>query len=336
MQDTVGTAEGTEIIVIIRNQELISRRVRLRIKLPPGVRLRGTVDVIGGKKSEVVNDGLVEVGRLAPGERRWVRFRLTSFAGLGKPIPLDVFDDAQPPTNGFTLLLRRTSFENAARRTLLDFASVLTRLAQVQNSTTAKELANAALGLSKNVSTSAYADHLAARVGAIRQMVAAHLRWAKGGDPFEIDPVATALVRESVLKNVERAARAQTALAERLDAHLTMLLRARGSVDDILHNVRWQKALFTRLANVSSATEIVQHSARFLDKSGGASDFPKFIDASVLAMDRAATSLGAKGSNARNAAAALRMRTDRGDAPDTLQKLHRDFLLEVQKLADEQ
>jgi len=160
----------------------------------------------------IADNGLIDIGRLAPGERRWVRMRVASFARLDRPVPLDILDDTQPPANGFTLLLRRTSFENVARRALIDFAGVITRLNHLQDNAAAKGLADFALRTSKGLNETSYADYLAANRKAIGQMVTAHLSWAKGADPFELKAAAATLMRAADAKNVEAAAAARPLL----------------------------------------------------------------------------------------------------------------------------
>jgi hypothetical protein len=332
LQDTIGTAGGTEVIAVIRNPDLIARTMRLRMRLPRGVQVPGTLEIVGGRKVPIADNGLIDIGRLAPGERRWVRMRVASFARLDRPVPLDILDDTQPPANGFTLLLRRTSFENVARRALIDFAGVITRLNHLQDNAAAKGLADFALRTSKGLNETSYADYLAANRKAIGQMVTAHLSWAKGADPFELKAAAAALMRAADAKNVEAAAAAQAALAERLDGHLSMLMRAKGSLDDIVHNVAWQRALFVKRGAGSSA-ELVQQATRFLADKNGPSEFVKFIDAGAGALDRAIDSFGASGSAAKKTLVALQAGMKGEASPATLQKLHRDVLLEVHKLA---
>ena len=333
LQDTIGTGTGiAELIATIRNPELKARLMRLRINVPHGVAISGTVNVIGGETSKIANGGRIVIGKLAPGETRWVRFRFNTLAE--RPAPIDVFEDTDPPANGFTILLRRGSLEDVVRRNLLDFAGVLSRLARIQNSASAKGQAEIALLVSKDVSKAAYDNFLSSNHTAIEQIINAHIASAKGKDPFEIEAAAKDLQRAIDQKDFALAASAQIALTERLNAHLTMLFRAQGTTDDIVHNVRWQKALFTKVAQAPSSKEIVEASARFLAERVDPSAFPKLLDSTAAALDRASTWLAQKNAGAKKTYAALRSAQRSEASAATLQKLHRDFLIEVQKLAE--
>jgi hypothetical protein len=229
LQDTIGTAGGTELIAMIGNAERARRLLRLRVKVPQGVRISGMIDVVGGRKSEITNDARIEIGELAPGEVRWLRFRATSLAGIDKPTPIDLFEDTNPPANGFTILLHRDSLEKVARRNLVNFADVLSRLAQIENNALAKKQAQLALHASIKPSKATYAAYLLKNRVAIREIIAAHRRWSRGKDLFDIEAATKDLWSAIDQKNVDLAAVANTALIERLDAHLTALLRARGT-----------------------------------------------------------------------------------------------------------
>jgi hypothetical protein len=229
LQDTVGTEAGTELIAMIRNVEKQARIMRLRVAVPKEVRVSGLFDVIGGRKAEIGNEARIEIGELAPGEIRWLRLRVTSLAGLDRPVPIDVFEDTDPPANGFTILLRRDSIENVARRNLATLAGVLRRLAAIENSPAAKRQAELALRASARASKDDYASYLAKNRAALREILAGHLRKGRGADPFEIGAAADGIWKALGSKDLEHAAAAHTALIERLDAHLTAILRARNA-----------------------------------------------------------------------------------------------------------
>ena len=230
LQDTIGTAEGTELIAMISNSERKSRALRLRIKVPPNTSLTGAFDVIGGRESKTIkitSDARVEVGKLAPREVRWLRFRATSLAEIDKSTPIDVFEDTNPPANGFTILLHRDSLENVARRNLLGLNGVLSRLAQIEENAAAKKQAELAFRASKDVSKASYAAFLSENRAGISEITVKHMQTSPGKDQFEIGIAAKQLWSALDEKNIERAASANTALIERLDAHLTALWRAK-------------------------------------------------------------------------------------------------------------
>jgi len=226
LQDTIGTGSGTELIAEIRNRRAVKRLMELTVRLPPEVKVRAIVDVVGGRSTELTTNGRVIVGDLAPGETRWVRFRFTSLSD--KPIPIDIFEDTNPPTGGFTILLRRRGLEEVAARNLLSFGGMLYRLAQIENNGKAKELAALAVRTAVKVSKENFTVYLAANQAAFRDIFSSHLRYAKGTDPFDGNGALKDLALAIDRKNADQMALATTELTERLDAHLTMIMRQRG------------------------------------------------------------------------------------------------------------
>jgi len=224
LQDTIGTAEGTELMAMIRNAEAKKRVMRLRVMLPPGVSIDGNFEIIGGKTLEVGQETRIEIGALEPGELRWLRFRATSLAEVDKPISIHVMEDTDPPANGYTILLRRDSIENVARRNLTNFGGVLLRLGEIEKNISAQEQGKLALRAVENVSKDAYAEYLASNRKAIGNILSEHIRAAGDNDQFEIWAAADDLWSAIEERNINRAAAANTALIERLDADLTDLM----------------------------------------------------------------------------------------------------------------
>jgi hypothetical protein len=228
LQDTIGTEGGTELIAVIRNSERIKRLMRLRIMLPPDVRVKGVVDIIGGRSAELANDGRIVIGELGPGETRWLRFRFTSLSGVNQPTPVSVFEEAKDrPSNGFTILVHRGPFEEVARRDMIAFANVLSRLAQLENNRYAKELAAATLKASNRLDKDSYAEYFKTHGAVIKDIIETHLRSTGGNDPFDLQAALNDLSKAVNGKDMDLATVAQTAITERLDAHLSMLVRQR-------------------------------------------------------------------------------------------------------------
>jgi hypothetical protein len=225
LADTIGTAAGTELIAVIRNSEKEGRVMRLRIAVPPGIRLPGIIDVIGGRSFEIANNTQLDLGQLAPGEARWLRFRSTNLTGIDKQTPIDVFEDTNPPANGFTILLKRDSPEKVAKRNLIDFAGVLTRLAELEDNPIAKEQAKRAIRASDHPSKATYASYLSRNRAAIRKIIARHLRDLREKDNFEIGAATEEMWQVLDQKKIDRTAASHRALIERIDAHLSSLLR---------------------------------------------------------------------------------------------------------------
>ena len=223
LQDTIGTASGTEMIAIIANSERVRRNIQLRVSVPKGVRIPGTVEVIGGQRITIGNDGVLSVGTLAPGEYRFVRLSVNSLADVDKPVPISIFEATNPPANGFTVLVHRDSAEKVQRRTLVEFADVMLRLSELENIASAKKQSEIALKAAKEERGGEYLAYLATSRSAIDQVVVEHLRLAKGPDAFGIAQAQKALWSAVAEKNSDAALAALNALSERLDAHMTAL-----------------------------------------------------------------------------------------------------------------
>jgi len=233
LQDTIGTDAGTELIAMISNSEQKSRVLRLRVKVPPNTPLTGTFEIIGGRQFKITNDTRIEVGRLAPHEARWLRLRATSLAGIDRPVPIDIFEDTNPPANGFTILLHRELLEKVAQRNLTDLAGVLARLAEIERNPAAKKLADLALGVSKDVNKTSYNAFLSENRANISEIIASHMRNSGEKDQFEIERAAKQLWSALDDRNIDRVAAANTALTERLDAHLTALSHTKRNTTEI-------------------------------------------------------------------------------------------------------
>ena len=222
LQDTIGTASGTELIAIIRNAEKVKRVMQLQVKLPPGVRIAGTLNVIGGEKFDIRDGGKITIGELAPDERRWLRFHAANLKGVDRPTPIDIFEATDPPANGFTILLHRASFEDVARRRLVDFAGVFGRLARIEKSEDAGELAKEAQESARKVTGLRFTDFLSDNRNEIQEVLSRHLKKSKDADQFEIGAAASELWNAVKSNNQDLAATFLGAVTERLDAHLTM------------------------------------------------------------------------------------------------------------------
>jgi hypothetical protein len=228
LQDTIGTTAGTELIAMISNAERLRRPMRLRVSVPREVQIDGTFEVIGGRKVKATNDARIEIGNLAPGEIRWLRFRATSLGGIKTPTPVHVFEDTNPPANGFTILLHEAPIEQVARHNLIELAGVLLRIAEYEQSPLARKESELALRASHDASQSTYAAFLSENRSPITEIITQHLYRMKERDRFGIRAAAKELWSALEQKNVDEAAAANTSLVERLDAQLTADMRRKG------------------------------------------------------------------------------------------------------------
>ena len=223
LQDTVGTEAGTELIALITNSERRERRIRLRMSLPEAGSINGSVDVIGGPTLKLANNATLDLGPLKPKEVRWLRFRASGLAQT--PVPLNVFEDTQPPANGFTILFRSGSIEQVGHRNLIELAGVLGRVGELERYPGAKQVAEASLQAAKDVSAASYVSFFTEHSRAIGDILEQHLRQSKQGDIFAIRTAFAALGKAVEQKKAEDVAAQSNALVERLDAQLTAMVR---------------------------------------------------------------------------------------------------------------
>lgn len=231
LADTVGTAGGTELISQIFNSQKEGRTVRLRVLLPFDQKLQGSLEVIGGEKVALDNKSVIELGHLAPGEPRWLRLRATDLQNVDKPVTVHVFEDTDPPSNGFTLLVERGDLERVVRRNLTANADLFHRLGELKKSRAAMRVSELALEARHKLTRygregaeEVYLEFLREAVESIKEIVHDHLSGAEGSDPFDIGEANDRLHKTVAAGDVDRAAAANTALVERFDAHLTQLL----------------------------------------------------------------------------------------------------------------
>src|SRR5262249_46572654 len=67
LQDTIGTAAGTELIAMIRNVEPRRRPMHLRVRVPQDVQVVGALAVVGGHRVRLTNTARMGIGNPAPG-----------------------------------------------------------------------------------------------------------------------------------------------------------------------------------------------------------------------------------------------------------------------------
>jgi hypothetical protein len=228
LQPTIGTSAGTEIMAMIGNAGRVRRPIKLRLRLSKDVKLDATVEVIGGKSDTLKNDLVVETPVLAPGANTWLRFHAASLADLKEPIRIDVFEDTNPPANGFSILLRNLPSEEAARRNLLELAGVFRRLSSIEQNPSSEKLAQEAIHVAAEADGSSYLKFQLGNASALDEIIGRHLRRVQDADVFKIGEALRTLRTAVAADNADAAIAAGVALVERLDADVTAGLRRHG------------------------------------------------------------------------------------------------------------
>jgi hypothetical protein len=225
LQTTVGTSTGVEMFAIIRNARAVKRHMVMNVTT--NAASAGVLQVIGGPAFDLTREGRVDIGELAPGETRWLQLRVTSMPAEGKPLLVD-FSDSEPGEAGFAIHVTSASLATVARRNMFAFADVLQRIAVLENTAMAKSEAAEALRVAsdRRFGTDSYLKYLIAHEATIGKIVSSHLRKA-ATDVADIGGAVKALQDAVATKKLDRATTAQNALTERLDAHLSMMVRAK-------------------------------------------------------------------------------------------------------------
>jgi len=224
LQDTVGSAGGAaEMFAIIRNDRATRRLVRLRI-IVPRQQVDGRVRIVGREPMNLAKSDVLEVGDLAPGEERWMQLRV-ALPTSESTTTIDFADDV-PGGSGFSIRAVAAPGEIAAAANVRMYGEVMLRLAQLEGNELAEREAKDALSIAKErMSYDEYAKYLATHIDIIEKVVMLHLERAQS-DPVDVAE-ALKLLRAATGGKAAEAIAAHNALTERLDAHMTMLVRTK-------------------------------------------------------------------------------------------------------------
>jgi preprotein translocase subunit Sss1 len=196
--------------------------------VPGKVRVPGTFNVIGGPnaagggKGEIADGAVVDLGVLAPGEFRFLRFHADSLAGIDTPTFVHIFEDTTPPANGFSILLSRASREKVIERNLLELAGLLKRVAELDHNREATRHAERTTEAFRKPTEESFHEYLKINRTGISSITAAHLHLAKSpADIFGVTDAEKNLWKAAAEHNTDQALLALTELIERLDAQIT-------------------------------------------------------------------------------------------------------------------
>jgi len=167
---------------------------------------------------------VLEVGDLAPGEERWMQLRV-ALPTSESTTTIDFADDV-PGGSGFSIRAVAAPGEIAAAANVRMYGEVMLRLAQLEGNELAEREAKDALSIAKErMSYDEYAKYLATHIDIIEKVVMLHLERAQS-DPVDVAE-ALKLLRAATGGKAAEAIAAHNALTERLDAHMTMLVRTK-------------------------------------------------------------------------------------------------------------
>lgn len=337
-----GVGNSDSFFAIAHNAATYSRDMILHYYVPTGSlkRLQGAkIALIGGKTFELRAEGTIVLKDMSPGENRWIGLVFTPPRGKEhETIAVYFFEDVNGIViNGFGLGTRLASVGESIIYALKQHLSVFTRLHASFHSNTHENNIKHLMKLlrQRNPKSKEYVAFLHSGLEEISHAVNEQLEKDERMDVFGLASALKTLqgsLRQQKLEDIQVA---HIALLNRMDSQLTMLLLKEGDPDDILQTVRWTRDLFTRPSRV---TELVQAEGvralcdEFINAYGQRHttnrDYPEMLDRLVSLLKDAAAELHDK-AFARAVEGIERSTRAAGN----LQKMHRQALLELQRLA---
>ena len=329
---------------IAHNAALFPRDMILRYETDPATarRLAGArVEVIGGASKPFKSGDTIVLGKMQPGENRWVGFSFTPPQGKeGEVLPVNFAEMiGKAPINGFTIAAKLASTDQTMRESLKLHRAVFARLAAAFGDQAAGESADYAQRLfeKKDLSSKEYQAFLKSQLPSLRQFLRAFVNKQSNRDPFNLLGALQSLDKMAHSGQVELAAVEHASFCNRLDAFETQLQLAQGDLADILQNVRWQLDLYTRQATLNRlkcAAELRNASQDFIRAYGerriNNQQYSKLIES--LADCFSETARNAAFANLGLGREVEEMKKTLGNL-QALQKTHRNYLLKLQSVA---
>lgn len=323
---------------LIRNAATFTRDVVLEYHVDPAVHKRlgrigiGVVGERGVKRSR---EGRLSLAAMAPGERRWVAVTTQARTGDGRtPLPILFYElVGNTAVNGFGIAPVPSSPAVAIRWNMELHMFRFGRLAAAFDVSEAKRQSAGARKLvnQRSITPAGYLRFLREHLEGVRDCIDSLVSQA-GKDPFALAATVKKLGDSVAKKSSQQALPAHATLLNALDAFQTMLQLEEGDPASVLHNVEWQRELYTRvnqLAELPAAKAIIKASEDFEHgyeaRSFGWEEFPRHIKRVLPSLRKTA-----------EARPRLRLREpletlERNlDSVAAAQRAHREFLLALQ------
>jgi hypothetical protein len=295
---------------------------------------RFAVSTVGERGVKRASRGRLVLEGMEPGERRWVSVAVEAKTGTGRtPLPI-LFEEVvgNAVVNGFAIAPVPSPLGTAIRSNLELHQFRFLRLAAAFDVKEARRLSAATRKLlaQKRITGAAYLGFLKEHVDGMREAVGELL--SKGdGDPFGLKG---ALGRLEKVGSAEEAAPAHLCFLGGLDAFQTMLQLEAGDPACVLHNVEWQRDLFTQvdtLAKLEDAPALVKACDRFIRdweaRKAGPDQFVGFAKRAAPILRRVASAMP----RAPLARSLDTLEKSLG-SPAEAQRAHREVLLRLSKV----
>jgi hypothetical protein len=328
-----------DAFALVHNAATYPRDMLLRYTVEPEVlrRVKGIqLEVPGGRRIRVRQTGTIIFEGMQPGENRWVGARFPAVAGAASETMSIVFDEIVNggAVNGFGLGITLGSDRDATIYALRRLQSVFTRLQAGWEVRTAGPLIDLAAKELGRLAKSRRATSPGPWVSELR------------ADPAFLDEVKEFVGANVAFRIAEQASGLRKSLEsaqdvdilvclcsylERIDSHVTAVLLQSGDRADILQNVRWQQDVLVRLGGdtTDARKTLDQRCLEFIRawEAGkvGARDYPAFVRILLRPLVTLSEELGD-----RELLGRVEILANGGNEPVTLQRLHRDVLLQTQ------
>ena len=262
---------------------------------------RFTVSPLGQRGVKRASRGTVVLEGMEPGERRWIAVTTQAKAGNGRtPLPI-LFEEkvGNRTVNGFAIAPVPSSMDAAMRHNLELHQFRFLRLAAAFDIGQGRRLSAATRKLlaQKRITPQAFlAFHRELQDG-VREAVGELI--SRGGqDPFGLKAALSRIDKAIGAGSAEQLVPAHLCLLGALDAFQTMLQLDRGDSAAVLHNVEWQRDLFTEvdaLAKLDGAKELVKLSDKYIRdweaRKAGPDQFAGFVKRAGPILRRVASGL---------------------------------------------
>jgi hypothetical protein len=295
------------------------------------------VQTVGERGVKRASSGRLVLAGMEPGERRWVSLTLPVRTGNGRtPLPV-LFDElvGTRVVNGFAIAPVPSPLGAAIRFNAELHAFRFGRLGDAFGITETKRLSAQARKLAgqTRVTGPMYVALLKEQTDVMKKAVGEVLAQA-GRDPFGLKSGLSRLEQAAGRGAADALAPAHLCFLGGLDAFLTMLQLERGDPASVLHNVEWQRYLFTEvnaLAKLDGAGDLVKLSDKFIRdweaRKAGPAQFAGFVKRAAPILRRVA-----KAAPRLPLARSLDNLEKRLGSTDEAQLAHRDVLLRLASL----
>lgn len=338
-----GVGMVDSIYGIAHNAAPFPRDMILRYEVPKILmkRLEKASVILGDHRQRLQSVGTISLKNMQPGENRWVGLSFKAPTGkAGEVLPVYFYEIVEnKPINGFALGVQLSTFSQAGKANLELHRSEFTRVAAGFRIQEAAQEVEAAFKLLKQdkILKSPYLKFLKSRISSQKNIIDQLITSQRIGDPFSIKKALDVLANAVRSGNAESAALAHTTFLNRLDAYITKQQLTAGDVADILQNVRWQELLYKTksLPDLKCAKSLVKISHDFITSYGrrklSNKDYPVLIRKNLKCFYETAEHPATR--KLRLTTLVKAIERNLGDLR-ALQKSHREFLLQLQKIPE--